>query len=84
MSDGRGRVIAALRELIDALDRRLPQVERAGEFRIAGEAAILRSEAATRIDELTRVRSDHPVYDPHLADATLADDGGPITDLVDS
>ena len=33
---GRKRLIEELRELIDALDSRLPQLEREGETRIAG------------------------------------------------
>ena len=49
----RERVVAALRELVEALDRRVPQVERLGEVRIAGEAAALRKEAATRLEALT-------------------------------
>ena len=47
-------VIAALGELIDALDRRVPQIERVGEIDIAKEASLLRDEALTRIEELRR------------------------------
>lgn len=36
-------------ELIAALDRRVPQAERAGEARIAREAAQLREEAVARL-----------------------------------
>jgi hypothetical protein len=43
-----------LRDLVDALDRRVPRVERAGETRIASEAAALRTVALRRIEELTR------------------------------
>ena len=50
----REHAIAALRELIEALDRRVPQVERAGETRIAREAAGLKKDALTRIEELQR------------------------------
>ena len=49
----RNKVIAALHELIAALDRRVPQVQRLGEIRIAEEAATLRKDAVARIDELT-------------------------------
>jgi len=49
----RDGVLAALRELVAALDRRLPHVERMGEVQIAREAAALRQAAATRIDELS-------------------------------
>jgi hypothetical protein len=45
-------VIARLRELISALDRRTPRPERTGETQIAAESAKLREEAAKRIAEL--------------------------------
>jgi hypothetical protein len=48
----RQRAIATLRELIDALDRRVPHVERLGEARIARDAAALRTEATRRIEQL--------------------------------
>jgi hypothetical protein len=51
-------VVHALRELVDALDRRVAHVERLGEARIAREAAALRTEAVNRIQELTAVPSD--------------------------
>jgi hypothetical protein len=41
-----------LRELIEALDRRVPHVERIGEAAIAKEAAILRKKALQRIADL--------------------------------
>jgi hypothetical protein len=41
-----------LEELIAALDRRVPRVERAGEAEIAREAAALRARARARLDEL--------------------------------
>jgi hypothetical protein len=41
-----------LRELIDALDRRVPRVERAGEASIARDAAELRAKAVRRLREL--------------------------------
>ena len=47
-------LIATLRELIEALDQRVPHVERAGEAKIAKEAAELRAAAVKRIEELTR------------------------------
>jgi len=46
-------VIATLRELIEALDRRVPHVERAGEAQISKDAAALREAAVKRIEELT-------------------------------
>ena len=48
----RMRTIRDLSELIDALDRRLPQVERSGEASIARAAARLKDEAIKRIAEL--------------------------------
>ena len=41
-----------LRELIEALDRRLPSVERLGEAAIARDAAALRTRAIARLAEL--------------------------------
>jgi hypothetical protein len=51
-------VVRTLRELVQALDRRVAHVERLGEARIAGEAAALRSEALRRIQELTDQAGD--------------------------
>jgi hypothetical protein len=42
-----------LEELIAALDRRVPHVERAGENEIAHDAARLRAKAVRRLKELT-------------------------------
>lgn len=42
-----------LRELIAALDRRLPRVEQAGEASIARDAATLRERALKRLAELS-------------------------------
>lgn len=41
--------IRHLRELIDALDRRVPRIERLGETEIARDAAELRANALKRI-----------------------------------
>jgi hypothetical protein len=46
------KVLRRLRELVEALDRRVPQVEREGETRIASDAAALRRKAQKRIEEL--------------------------------
>ena len=48
----RARTLRELQELVSALDRRVPQVERAGEVAIASAAAVLRSEAVHRIAEI--------------------------------
>ena len=45
----RDHAIAALNELIDALDRRVPHVERVGEIRIAREAETLRKDASREL-----------------------------------
>lgn len=70
-------VLAALRELVDALDRRAPQPERPGETRIARDAQQLRREAMARIEELTDAGSDADAYDQDLVEAIMTDDGGP-------
>jgi hypothetical protein len=44
--------VRALHELIAALDRRSPQVQRAGEAAIARDAAALRKKALKRLAEL--------------------------------
>ena len=45
-------IVHDLRELIAALDRRVPQLEREGEREIALDAKGLKREALKRIDEL--------------------------------
>jgi hypothetical protein len=47
-------LVQELRELIAALDRRVPRVERAGESAIARDAAVLRATAVSRLHELTK------------------------------
>ena len=47
--DNRKRQVRRLRELIAALDRRVPHIERVGEIRIARDAAILRDKAMKRL-----------------------------------
>jgi hypothetical protein len=46
--------VRELLELIAALDRRVPQVQRAGEASIARDAAALKARALQRIEELKR------------------------------
>jgi hypothetical protein len=48
----RTRTIRELNELVAALDRRVPHVERSGEAAIARAAAALRAEAVQRIADL--------------------------------
>ena len=52
--DATRRSVRELEELIAALDRRLPQVERTGEVSIARAAAELKAEALKRIEDLER------------------------------
>ena len=47
-----------LTELIEALDRRVPRVEQAGEAEIARDAAALRARAVARLAEITSVARD--------------------------
>jgi hypothetical protein len=54
----RRRQIRHLRELVAALDRRVPHVERAGEAAIARDAANLREKALTRIAALERLERE--------------------------
>jgi chorismate mutase len=48
----RKRAIRHLRQLIDALNRRVPHIERVGEAKIAHDAAALMGEALKRLKEL--------------------------------
>jgi len=71
-------VVHALRELVDALDRRVAQVERLGETRIALEAVALRTEAVRRIQELTTGRFDRDTSERERSGGVMTDDGGPL------
>ncbi len=51
-SPKRQKLLSHLYELVDALDRRAPHLERDGEVRIAGEAAALKQKALELIAEL--------------------------------
>jgi chorismate mutase len=50
----RERAVRHLRELIDALNRRVPHIERVGEAKIAGDAADLMRTALKRFKELEK------------------------------
>ena len=52
MVTGVCQIVRELEELIAALDRRVPRVERAGEAAIARDAAALRAKAVERLAEL--------------------------------
>ena len=45
-------LIADLEAVVEALDRRLPRVERLGERQIARDAAVLRQKAVARLEAL--------------------------------
>jgi hypothetical protein len=49
------RVLRELHELIEALDRRVPQIQRVGEPSIAKDAAALRLKALKRIADLESI-----------------------------
>ena len=51
---GHERLIEQLRELVAALDSRVPHLEREGEIRIADEAAALRQKAIERLGQLQK------------------------------
>jgi hypothetical protein len=61
MAVKRTRAVRELLELIAALDRRAPHMERAGEAAIANDAAALKARALKRIEELEASQSSVPV-----------------------
>jgi len=58
LESDRAQKLRHLHELIDALDRRVPHVERAGEVDIAREGIALKEKALQRIAELEAARGD--------------------------
>jgi hypothetical protein len=73
------RVVTTLRELVSALDRRVPHVERPGEVRIARDARMLRREASRQIEALSLQGTDDKPYDQELVDAIMTDDASYIS-----
>lgn len=71
------RTISTLRELIRALDRRVPQAGRPGERGIARAAEMLRREAVAQIEALNHQGPDDQAHDQELVDAIMTDDGSP-------
>ncbi len=49
-------LMRTLQELIDALDRRIPHIERVGEAAIVADATRLRASAMQRLAELRQVQ----------------------------
>lgn len=74
----RDPIVAALREFMDALDRREAHLERLGEARIVREAVALRREAMIRIQELSAAPCDRDTREAERSASVMADDGGPI------
>ena len=70
-------VLEALHEFVDALDRRVPHVERLGETRIARDAAALRQEAVNRIHELSVTQFHRDTQEAERSGGVMTDDGGP-------
>ena len=60
----RSRKLRHLHELIAALDRRVPHVERIGEIEIAREGRALREKAFQRIAELEATLETSPTQEP--------------------
>jgi hypothetical protein len=60
----RSRKLRHLHELIAALDRRVPHVERIGEIEIAREGRALRERALQRIAELEAGLEPSPTQEP--------------------
>jgi hypothetical protein len=71
------QTLAALRELVSALDRRDLHADRESEPRIARDARLLRHQAVVRIEELRKAASGGERHDADLAAAIMTDDGGP-------
>jgi len=59
-AEDRTQLIVRLRELIEALDSRLPHLEREGEIHIAADAAALKAKALARIARLELGRDAEP------------------------
>ena len=71
-------IVAALREVIDAVDCRVPHRERSSELQIARVAAALRIEAVKRLEEMTRIADDPDERESDSVGAVMSDDGGPV------
>ena len=65
-------LLRELRELVEALDRRVPRVERAGESAIARDAAVLRATAVNRLHELTN-QSEREESDERRVDQEISE-----------
>jgi hypothetical protein len=63
----RTALVRELEELVEALDRRVPRVEQAGEASIARDAAALRASAVKRLAELRGKTMSEAVAAPESA-----------------
>lgn len=63
MAVNRAELTRELEELIAALDRRVPRVERAGDAAIARDAAELRAKAVKRLAEIADAAADSRATD---------------------
>ena len=70
MAVGPMELMRALRELVGALDRRVPRAGQPGEAAIARDAAALRATAVKRLDELT-IRTPFPATPGDVAALTI-------------
>jgi erythromycin esterase-like protein len=76
-------IVSALREFVDALDRRQAHFERLGEARIAREVMALCKEALTRMQELTSASCERDAREAERSASVMADDGGPVENNQD-
>jgi hypothetical protein len=74
----REALLPRLRELIEALDRRVPHLEREGEIRIARQAEALRQKAQDRIAELGLTCSRGASPSPRVCSDAVSHDRGDI------
>lgn len=74
---GRRRSLQTLLELVDALDRRVPQPLAAREEEIAADSAHLRAWASTSIRALRRESLERDRAELGAAQAAMTDDGAP-------
>jgi len=81
MAVNEGELARELHELIAALDRRVPRVERAGESAIARDAAALRARAFDRLAELATSVAVGPEPDSGDAGDQDANNSLPVDSL---
>ncbi len=70
------RLLRALRDVVRALDRRNPQINRPREVMVPTDAQRLRRQAVARLEHLTGTGSGANAYDQDLVESIMTDDGG--------